>query len=115
MQPENLCEWRIFLEFGNASPDELSAEVGGVWLRVSPLRSGNRAAAIVVTATEIANRRPRRVRERPAVAGVRSLAHAAGMRLLGRGRQRHRYKIPQHGEKQQKSRSQAMHTFERSR
>jgi hypothetical protein len=114
LMSENLREWRVLLQFRNASPQESSAKVGGAGLGMSRLRGCHRPATIVVTASRIAHRKPRRIRH-SAVAGMCSLAHAAGMRLPSRRGQRHRDEIPRDGKQQQKSRSQAIHRLRRRR
>jgi hypothetical protein len=99
----------MLLKFRNAGADEWPTNARGARLRMSRLRGRHRAAAIVVAAAGIVNRGPRGIHDRPAVARMRRLAHTAGMRLLGHGRQRQRDKIAHDDEQQQKPGSQTMH------
>jgi hypothetical protein len=108
LQRETFTDWRVFPKFQN--PVNLfSADARRSWLRVGPLGRRHRTAAIVVTATGIMNRVPRRIRHATAVARVRRLAHTAGMRLSRRNRQRQRDEVPRQHEQKKKSGSQAMH------
>src|SRR5579863_389090 len=80
---------------------------------MGPLGGSDPTATIVVAASCIADVRPRGIRDRirtaSAMAWMRRLAQATGVRLLGRGGHGQRHKIAYDGKQQQESGSQAMH------
>ncbi len=81
------------------------------WLGVGPLRGGDGAGAIPVTATGILDYGLIRFRTRRLVAVVNALAEAAGMRRRSCNRERYGRNTSQKREQQQQSGSQAVHGF----
>jgi len=78
---------------------------------MGPLRGGDGAGAIPVTATGVLDYGLARLRSHRIVAMVNALAETAGMRRRRGGRQSYRRKTSHEREQQQQSGSQAVHGF----